>query len=65
MKYYSSIFYMICLLMTINIAATAQKKINGIYRTMDDYLANQLSYTKDSSSKAPGSIYIRLRPRVM
>lgn len=53
MQYCSRIFYMICLLMTINVAADAQKKITGIYRTMDDYLANQLSYTKDNSSKAP------------
>ncbi len=63
MQYCSRIFYMICLLMCINIAADAQKKITGIYSTMDDYLSGRLSYTKDNGNKAPRLHLYTLAPK--
>ena len=48
---------MVLLLLGISTGLSAQKKITGIYRTMDDYLNKQLSYTRDSSSTPVIKLY--------
>jgi uncharacterized protein YxeA len=62
MKKMKRITGMILLWMSISMAVSAQKKISGIYRTMNDYLANQLSYASDSSS-TPGIKLHTLAPK--
>lgn len=49
MKKMKRIAGMVILLVGISMGLSAQKKITGIYRTMNDYLGNQLSYTRDGN----------------
>lgn len=57
MKRLKSITGMALLLMSISMALSAQKKITGIYRTMNDYLGNQLTYAGDSSHTPSVKLY--------
>ncbi|MBS0032002.1 hypothetical protein ACTJJ0_33290 [Chitinophaga sp. 22321] len=47
----------ILLLLCISIGASAQKKITGIYRTLNDYLNKQLSYISDGNSTPVIKLY--------
>ncbi|MGO4291895.1 hypothetical protein [Chitinophaga sp. RAB17] len=57
MKRLKSITGLILLLMSISMNVSAQKKITGIYRNMNDYLCNQLTYVRDSSSTPVIKLY--------
>lgn len=63
MEYCSSIIKhrekTICLVlfMCISTALSAQKKITGIYRTMNDYLNKQLSYSTDNGQASKIKLY--------
>jgi hypothetical protein len=43
----------VVLMMCMSIPVTAQQKMAGIYKTMNDYLDNHLSYSKDSCQGIP------------
>jgi hypothetical protein len=57
MKRLKIITGMVLLLMSISVALSAQKKITGVYRTMNDYLGNQLTYAGDSSHTPSIKLY--------
>lgn len=57
MKRLKSTTGLVLLLMSISMALSAQKKITGIYSTMNDYLGNQLTYASDSSSTSAIKLY--------
>jgi len=57
MKRLKRILGMALLLTGISMGISAQKKITGIYRTMNDYLVNQLAYAGDSSHTPSVKLY--------
>ena len=62
MKQIKNITCIFVLLAGLNITASAQKKITGIYHTLHDYLGGRVSYAADSSHLPKITLYT-LAPR--
>ncbi|PSL45328.1 hypothetical protein CLV51_10430 [Chitinophaga niastensis] len=63
MKRINNTICTIVLMMCMSISVAAQHKMAGIYKTMNDYRENHLSYSKDSSQEIPRITLHTLAPR--